>query len=178
MCAESADQVQVDAVRPVPPTEFFRVGLADGPAAVRALKERLRHIQGRGLSPVRTLAPSGVRLVNQSLRWWMEPPVERGEACPAHAEGHRADRVSVFLPSVAAEEADGSASRSHGVEYRILASVVSIASLPKKRPSSARALGAFTFGALSPCSPRRNTDRRASCGEDTFGSCTTRESRG
>ena len=81
MCAESADQVQVDAVRPVPPTEFFRVGLADGPAAVRALKERLRHIQGRGLSPVRTLAPQRRPPCESSLRWWMEPPVERGEAC-------------------------------------------------------------------------------------------------
>ena len=81
MCAESADQVQVDAVRPVPPTEFFRVGLADGPAAVRALKERLRHIQGRGLSPVRTLAPQRRPPCKSGPRWWMEPPVERGEAC-------------------------------------------------------------------------------------------------
>jgi hypothetical protein len=34
-----ADQVQVLAVRPVPPAEAFDVGLADGPAAVRALEE-------------------------------------------------------------------------------------------------------------------------------------------
>ena len=102
---------------------------------------------------MRTLAPSGVRLVNQVFDGGWSPRSSVAKLAAAHAEGHRADRVSVFLPSVAAEEADGSASRSHGVEYRILASVVSIASLPKKRPSSARALGAPHLRGAEPLQP-------------------------
>ena len=58
--AERADQVQVDAVRPVPPTEVFRVCLADGPAAVRALHQflRSRHLVSLRLPRRLTASPS------------------------------------------------------------------------------------------------------------------------
>ena len=108
---------------------------------------------------MRTLAPSGVRLVNQVLGGGWSPLSSVAKLAAAHAEGHRADRVSVFLPSVAAEEAYGSASRSHGLKYRTLASVVSIASLFKKRPSSARLWGPHLRGAepLQPASEHWDT---------------------
>ena len=82
-------------------------------------------------------------------RWWMEPPVERGEACRSACRRSPC-RPGQCVPPIGG----GGRGRRLGeplawLKYRTLASVVSIASLFKKRRRRL-ALWGPTLGALSP----------------------------